>query len=312
VGPLLAAEAREAGVVYSIAYGDQPALTCELVEWARSCGFEVVAAGKGTRYQPRYHQSTPATVWDHYGLSANEAVAGGLNPQMFNSFLDGTKSGIEMAAVANACGLNAPKDGLAFPAVGFNRFAQDLIPRADGGLLDGRGMVEVVASEDRDGQPLPDDLRWGVYVVFDGETDYVKDCFRQYGVLTDAGGRYAALWRPYHLIGLELGISVASVGLRGEPTGCPEAFRADVVATAKFDLKAGQRLDGEGGYTVWGKLMPAADSLRLGGLPIGLAHGVTLKRDVAEGEALGWDDVVYDAADPTIAFRRQMEAAFGG
>ncbi len=309
-GPLLARKARAAGVVYSLAYGDQPALIAEQVDWARAIGLEVVAAGKGTRYQPQFHQSTPATVWDHYGLTAADAQSGNLNPQMFNSFLDGTKSGIEMAAVANACGLTPPENGLAFPAVGFNEFAQKLIPAEDGGLLEGRGMVEVVASEDRDGTPLPDDLRWGVYVTFDGGTDYVKECFRQYGVLTDASGRYAALWRPYHLIGLELGISVASAGLRGEPTGCPEFFRGDVVATAKFDLKAGAALDGEGGYTVWGKLMPAADSLRIGGLPIGLAHGVILKRDIAEGELIAWEDVTFDAADPTVRFRREMEQAF--
>ena len=309
-GPLLARKAKQAGVVYSMAYGDQPALIAEQVDWARAIGLEVIAAGKGTRYQPRFHQSTPATVWDHYGISAADAQSGNLNPQMFNSFLDGTKSGIEMAAVANACGLTPPKNGLAFPAVGFNQFAQKLIPKEDGGLLEGRGMVEVVASEARDGSPLPDDLRWGVYVTFDGGTDYVKECFSQYGVLTDASGRYASLWRPYHLIGLELGISVASAALRGEPTGCAEAFRGDVVATAKFDMKAGMELDGEGGYTVWGKLMPAADSLAMGGLPIGLAHGMKLKRDIAQGELISWNDVAFNAADPTIAFRREMERAF--
>ena len=170
----------------------------------------------------------------------------------------------------------------------------------------------MVASEARDGTPLPDDLRWGTYVTFDGETEYVKECFSQYGVLTDASGRYAALWRPYHLIGLELGISVASVGLRGEATGSAEEFRGDVVATAKFDMRAGEELDGEGGYTVWGKLMPSADSLAIGGLPIGLAHGMTLKRDIAAGELLSWDDVIFDANDPAIQFRREMEQAFSG
>ncbi len=309
-GPLLARKAKQAGVVYSMAYGDQPALIAEQVDWARAIGLEVIAAGKGTRYQPQYHQSTPATVWDFYGLTAAEAQSGNLNSQMFNSFLDGTKSGIEMAAVANACGLTPPKNGLAFPAVGFNQFAQKLIPKEDGGLLEGRGMVEVVASEARDGSPLPDDLRWGVYVTFDGATDYVKECFGQYGVLTDASGRFASLWRPYHLIGLELGISVASAALRGEPTGCADAFRGDVVATAKFAMKAGTELDGEGGYTVWGKLMPAADSLAMGGLPIGLAHGMKLKRDIAEGALISWDDVTFNADDPTIAFRHEMERAF--
>jgi predicted homoserine dehydrogenase-like protein len=310
-GPLLARKAQEAGVVYSLAYGDQPALIAEQVDWARTCGLEVVAAGKGTRYQPHFHQSTPATVWQYYGIGEERARSNRLNPQMFNSFIDGTKSGIEMAAVANACGLNAPRDGLKFPAVGFNTLAKTLIPAEDGGVLEGRGMVEVVASEARGSeQKLEDHLRWGVYVTFDGETEYVKECFSQYGVITDPSGRYAALWRPYHLIGLELGVSVASAGLRHEPTGCPEGFRADVVATAKTDLRAGDELDGEGGYKVWGKLMPATDSLRIGGLPIGLAHGVTLKRDIAQGELISWDDVDSKADNPTAAFRREMERTF--
>ena len=107
-GPLLAEEARKAGVVYSLAYGDQPALTAEMVDWARATGFRVVAAGKGTKYLPAYHDVTPDGVWGHYGLTAGEAQSAGMNPQMFNSFLDGTKSAIEMAAIANATGLDVP------------------------------------------------------------------------------------------------------------------------------------------------------------------------------------------------------------
>ena len=117
VGPLLAEEARRAGVVYSLAYGDQPALTAELVDWARAAGFRVVAAGKGTKYLPLYHSVTPDDVWSHYGLTPDEAKRAGMNPQMFNSFLDGTKSAIEMVAIANATGLDVPENGLAFPAV---------------------------------------------------------------------------------------------------------------------------------------------------------------------------------------------------
>ncbi|MET4697194.1 putative homoserine dehydrogenase-like protein [Constrictibacter sp. MBR-5] len=309
-GPLLARRAAEAGVVYSLAYGDQPALICELVDWARTCGFEVIAAGKGTRYRPMFHQSTPETVWDYYGLSAEHARANSLNPQMFNSFIDGTKSGIEMAAVANATGLSAPSRGLSFPAISIPDLARFLKPEADDGLLERRGMVEVVSSEKHEGGPVPDNLRWGVYVVFAGDTEYVRRCFREYGLARDEEGNYAALWRPFHLIGLELGISVASAALRREATGSAQSWRADVVATAKFDLPEGDMLDGEGGYKVWGKIMPAERSLALGGLPIGLAHGVRLNRAVKAGETLRWSDVSFDAADPAIAFRRQMEAAF--
>ena len=311
-GPLLAKRAREAGIVYSLAYGDQPALICEMVDWARTAGFEVVAAGKGTKYLPEYHASTPDTVWPHYGISPEDAKAGGMNPQMFNSFLDGTKSAIEMAAVANATGLLPAPHGLEFPPCGVDDLARVLRPSADGGRLHHRGQVEVISSVERDGRPVFRDLRWGVYVTFAGDSDYVRRCFREYGLVTDPSGNYTAMYKPYHLIGLELGISVASVGLRREPTGAPEAWHGDVVATAKRDLKPGETLDGEGGFTVYGKLMPAADSLAIGGLPLGLAHGVRLERPVQAGRPVRWSDVAFDADDGAVRFRREMEKVFAG
>jgi predicted homoserine dehydrogenase-like protein len=290
-GPLLARRAREAGIVYSLAYGDQPALICEMVDWARAAGFEVVAAGKGTKYLPAYHDSTPDTVWGHYGFTAEQVAQGDFNAQMFNSFLDGTKSAIEMAAVANATGLTPAPQGLAFPPCGVDELPTVLKPRSDGGQLHHRGQVEVVSSLGRDGKPVGRDLRWGVYATFAADSEYVKRCFAEYGLATDESGNYAAMYKPYHLIGLELGVSVASVGLRGEPTGAPTGFRGDVVAVAKRDLKAAETLDGEGGYTVWGRLMPARDSLQQRGLPIGLAHGVKLSRAVPRGQPISWLDV---------------------
>lgn len=290
-GPLLAEEARAAGVVYSLAYGDQPALVCEMVDWARAAGFAVVAAGKGTKYLPAYHAVTPDGVWAHYGLSPEAAKEAGMNPQMFNSFLDGTKSAIEMAAIANATGLAVPEAGLAFPPCGADDLPHILRPREDGGVLEGKGLVEVVSCIERDGRPVARDLRWGVYVVFEAPTPYAAACFAQYGLRTDATGHYAAMFKPYHLIGLELGISVLSAALRREPTGQSQGFIGDVVAVAKRKLPAGTRLDGEGGYTVWGRLMPAAASVRQGALPIGLAHGVRTLRDVAEGSVLTAADV---------------------
>jgi predicted homoserine dehydrogenase-like protein len=309
-GPLLAREAARAGVVYSMAYGDQPALVCELVDTLRAAGFAVVAAGKGTKYLPHFHASTPATVWRFYGLTEEQARAGGMNPQMFNSFLDGTKSGIEMAAIANATGLAPPEDGLLFPPAGTSELPRLLRPRDEDGVLPRKGMVEVVSSVRRDGTAIPDHLRWGVYAVFEGETEYARRCFSEYGVATDESGRYAALWRPYHFIGLELGVSVASAALRREPTGSPEAWRADVVAVAKRALKAGEVLDGEGGATVWGKCVPAARSRALAALPIGLAHQARLLRDVAEGAIVARADVALDPASEPVRIRAEMEAAF--
>ncbi|MHB8771335.1 MAG: NAD(P)H-dependent oxidoreductase [Syntrophales bacterium] len=309
-GPLLARRAAEAGIVYSLAYGDQPALICEQVDWARACGFTVVAAGKGTKYLPAYHASTPDTVWDYYGFTAEQLAQGDFNAKMFNSFLDGTKSAIEMAAVANATALVPPDAGLGFPPCGADDLPRILKPRAAGGILDAPGQVEVVSSLERDGRPVYRDLRWGVYVTFTTDNPYSARCFREYGVITDESGRYSALYRPAHLIGLELGISVASVTLRGEPTGAARGFFGDVVATAKRDLAAGETLDGEGGFTVYGTLLPARASVGAGSLPIGLAHGVKLVKPVSAGQPVRWDDVTCDEADATVKFRREMEAIF--
>ncbi len=311
-GPLLAREAQQAGLVYSLAYGDQPALICELVDWARAAGLGVVAAGKGTKYLPAYHASTPETVWGHYGLDPAQAADGGMNPRMFNSFLDGTKSAIEMAAVANATGLTPAPGGLAFPPCGADALAAILRPASEGGALHHKGQVEVVSSLERDGSPVDRDLRWGVYVVFEAPSDYAARCFAEYGLSADPGSRIAAMYKPYHLIGLELGISVASVALRGEPTGTPDGFRGDVAAVAKRDLKAGEVLDGEGGFMVWGRLMPATDSLAAGALPIGLAHGRALLKPVPAGTIVTRADVRMDPEDDAVRVRMAMEEAFAG
>ena len=306
-GPWLAAKARAAGVIYSLAYGDQPALIAEMVDWARSAGFVVAAAGKGTKYLPAYHAVTPDGVWEHYGLTAQEARQAGMNSQMFNSFLDGTKSAIEMAAVANACDLAVPHDGLLFPPCGADTLATVLRPKAVGGVLERDGMVEVVSSLERDGRAVPRDLRWGVYVVLKAANDYAAACFKQYGLPTDTTGRYAAMYKPFHLIGLELSISVLNAVLRREPTGSCRAWRGDAVAIAKRVLKAGETLDGEGGYTVYAKVFPATRSLERGALPIGLAHHVKLTRDVAAGEILTAADVALDSSIEAVRVRREME-----
>ena len=315
-GPLLAQRAREAGIVYSLAYGDQPALICEMVDWCRTAGFEVVAAGKGTKYLPEYHASTPATVWPHYGFTPEMVAAGDFNAQMFNSFLDGTKSAIEMAAVANAADLTpAPRRPRTFPPCGVDDLPRMLKPRDEGGLLDHSGQVEVISSLERDGRPVFRDLRWGVYVTFragdaHGE-DYVRRCFREYGFSTDPSGRYSAMYKPYHAIGLELGISVASAGLRREPTGQAFALerrrgghrqarpRRGREARRRRRLHGVRQADAGGGF---GGASAA--------LPLGLAHGVTLKRAIAAGAPVCWDDVTFDAGDAAVKFRREMEAAF--
>ena len=309
-GPLLARKAAECGVVYSLAYGDQPALICDLVDWARAAGFPVVAAGRGHKWLPHFGQSTPETVWGYYGLTPEQAKLGGLNPKMFNSFLDGSKPAIETTAVCNATGLTPAPEGLVYPPGSIDEIPALMRPRGEGGVLHHKGQVEVISSLRADGTPIPYDIRFGVFVVFEGETEYIQRCFSEYGVKTDPSGRYACLYKRWHLIGLEVGISVASVGLRNEPTGCPTGWRADAVATAKRNLSVGEILDGEGGYTVVGRLMPAADSLAQGCLPLGLAHGWKVLKPIAAGQPLRWSDVAVDANATAVKVRREMEASF--
>lgn len=309
-GPLLARKAQHAGVIYSLAYGDQPALACELVDWARTCGFPIVAAGRGHKWLPHFRESTPETVWNHWGVTAEQAERGGMNPKMFNAFLDGSKPAIESTAIANATGLDAPDDGLAFPPGSVNDIPALMRLKSEGGHLAKKGVVEVISSLHADGTSVGYDIRKGVWVCIEAASDYIKRCFQEYQVVTDPGGRNMVAYKKWHLIGLELGISVASIGLRSEPTGVPEHFKADVIATAKRHLRAGETLDGEGGYTVFGKLFPAKRSLAAGSLPLGLAHNLRLVRDVPKDQSLVWEDVQIDPSLPAYRVRREMEAMF--
>jgi predicted homoserine dehydrogenase-like protein len=309
-GPLLAQKAQEAGVVYSLAFGDQPALICDLVDWARTCGFPVVAAGRGHKWLPHFSESTPETVWGNYGLTPEQATRGGLNPKMFNSFLDGSKPSIESTAVANATGLSVPSNGLLYPPASVEDIPFVTRPISEGGVLEEKGMVEVISSLEANGRKIPYDIRMGVWVTVEAETDYIKNCFEEYNAHTDPSGRYFTLYKRWHLIGLEVGMSVASVALRKEATGVAHCWNADVVATAKRDLKPGEILDGEGGYTVWGKLLPASKSVAMGGLPLGLAHDIKLIRPVKKGQSLCWDDVAVDTSTHAYKIRQELETKF--
>lgn len=290
-GPLLAEKARAAGVVYSMAYGDQPAAICELVDWVHASGFELVAAGKGMNFAPPYRYSTPDTVWSFFGWSDEEVAAGDFNPKMYNSFTDGTKAAIEMAAVANATGLDCPDDGLAFHPAGLQDLATVFKPQSDGGQLAKPGLVDIAASREPDGRVVLNNIQYGMFVTFRAPDEYTRACFQQYGLLTDASGWYGSMWRPFHLIGLETSVSVLSAVLRGEATGSSTRYRADAVATAKGDFEAGDMLDGEGGFKVWAKAIPARLSAAEDALPIGLAHHIRLKRAVKRDQVITLADV---------------------
>ena len=291
-GKYLSDLSKEYNVICSMAYGDQPSLIVEQVEWARLNGFEVTCAGKGTKYHPTFEYSTPDTVWGHYGLSKERAeIESGMNPKMFNSFLCGDKSAIEMAAVSNATNLRCPSNGLTFPPVGVYDIAKKLIPKNAGGLIDYEGQVEVISSIDLNQKDIPNDLRWGVYVVIKAQNQYVKNCFSDYGMVTDSSGTYSAIWRPYHYIGLELAQSMYSVALDKKATGFTRYYNADVATYAKKDLQIGEKLDGEGGFCARGRLVTSIKSKKEKILALGLSDGAIVKRNIKKDQVITLDDV---------------------
>ena len=303
-GKFLSDLANKNNVVCSMAYGDQPSLIMEQIEWARLNGFQVICAGKGTKYHPTFEYSTPETVWDHYGLTKERAEKeSGMNPKMFNSFLCGDKSAIEMCAVSNAADLKCPKDGLTFPPVGVYDIAKKLIPKDEGGLIDHSGQVEVISSIDLDKNEIENDLRWGVYIVIKAQNEYVKNCFKDYGMVTDSSGNYSAIWRPYHYIGLELAQSIYSISLDLKPTGFTKNYNSDVGAVAKKDLKAGEKLDGEGGFCARGKLISSQKSKEDGILPLGLTDNAIVKRNIKRDELIRLTDVDLDLPKEVLEAR---------
>ena len=291
-GKYLSDLAKENAVICSMAYGDQPSLILEQIEWARLNGFEVICAGKGTKYHPSFEYSTPDTVWGHYGLTKERAEnESGMNPKMFNSFLCGDKSAIEMCAVSNASNLKCPSNGLTFPPIGVYDIAKKMIPKKDGGLIESEGQVEVISSIDLEKKDIQNDLRWGVYIVLKAKNEYVKNCFKDYGMVTDSSGNYSAIWRPYHYIGLELAQSIYSIALDNRATGFTKNYNAEVASIAKKDLKKGEKLDGEGGFCARGKLINSDISKKEKILPLGLTDNAILKKDLNKDQVIKIEDV---------------------
>ena len=303
-GKYLSDIAKENRVICSMAYGDQPSLIIEQIEWARLNGFSVVCAGKGTKYHPTFEYSTPDTVWGHYGLTKERAEKeSGMNPKMFNSFLCGDKSAIEMCAVSNAANLKCPINGLTFPPIGVYDIAKKLIPKQEGGLIDFDGQVEVISSIDLNKNDIPNDLRWGVYIVIKAKNEYVKNCFKDYGMVTDSSGNYSAIWRPYHYIGLELAQSIYSIALDNRATGFTKNYNADVASYAKKDLKIGDKLDGEGGFCARGKLITSQKSKDEKILPLGLTDNAILKKNINKDQVIRLDDVELNLPKEVIEAR---------
>ena len=289
IGYSLRQRAAEAGLLYSLAYGDEPALACELVDWARTLGFTVIAAGKGTRFKTAFREANPDDVPRLYGFTGTD-----YNAQVFCSFLDGTKHSIEMAALSNATGLPPDVRGLHFPSVDLRHIPDVLCHTRHGGILQNEGVVEAVSSIDADDHPVERSLRGGVFAVVAADA-YVIDSLASYGeiigMFIGQQSRHALIYRPQHMIGHEVPLGIARLMVYGHISGAPVTHTAEVVSLAKKPLAPGTVLDGEGGFSLYGVIERATVARAENLLPVGLSRGAVLTRAKATHDPITLEDV---------------------
>lgn len=310
VGPLLAKMAEEEGVVYSMAYGDQPAVIVELYDWAISSGFRVVAAGEGTAARLEWRHLTPDDALPRFGWTREEIERLRPNSKMFNSFIDTTKCAVEMTAVCNATGLKPDIRGMHFPSVPKKEMARVLSLKKDGGILESEGVTEVIPWDNQDGRRIEDNIRWGVFVVVTSEDREVMNILGSYG--GSVSGNNALIFRPYHLAGLEASISLIRAALFEQPTGAPLPSKpiAEVITAAKKDLKPGDVLDGSGGYTVYGLAEEADIAKKENLLPLGFADGIQVIREISRDKVITYDDVKLNEESFLSKLRQMQDATF--
>ena len=287
VGPLLAWMARGAGTIYTVAAGDEPSVLCEMVDFARAIGLDVICAGKGKNNR----LDRAATM---QAVEA-EAVQRGMSPRMLAAFVDGTKTMVELAALANATGLQPDCPGLHGPRANLADLLATFVPQSDGGILHHRGVVDYAI-----GNVAP-----GVFVIATTPNEAAR---RDLAYLKAGDGPYYLFYRPYHLASLEAPLSVARAVLHDEITmaalGAPVA---ECVAVAKRDLRAGEVLDGIGGETVYGITDTATGASASRAVPIGVSHGACVRRDVARGSVLTEDVLALDETMPIVHLRRLQD-----
>jgi len=312
IGPLLSKMAQENGVVYSQAYGDQPALICELYDWAKSSGLKVVAAGEGTAARLEWRHETPDDALQRFGFTQEEIDRLRLNPKMYNSFIDTTKCAVEMVAVCNATGLKPDIRGMHFPLGSVKDVPKLLSLKKDGGILENEGVVDVITRVRPDGRQVRNDIRWGVFVVVTSDSRDVKGLFKTYEAPRGARGKNALVYRPHHWAGLEASISLIRAALYNEPTGAPlpAAPSAEVLAAAKRTLKPGDTLDGGGGYTAYGLAEKAEVARKENLLPLGLAENIRVTRRIPPDGVVSYDDVELNEDSFLLKLRRIQDKTF--
>ncbi len=310
VGPLLNRKAQQAGVVYTLADGDQPIVTKRLVDWARCLGYQIVAAGRGARYYPTDWDGRPEEAFTRYGYSDDLVKRRRLNPQMYNSFRDGSKAQIEMTALANMTGLVPDQRGMHEPSAGLRDLARLFALQEDGGLLSQAGVVDLANAVGPDGRSLlPDHLASGVWVVVTSDQPLLQEDLGFYGLPAAVNGKYAALYRDYHLCGIETPMSVLEAALLQTPTGAPSwPPVADVITVAKHRLEAGTVLDGSGGATVRGMIERHEVSLLEKLLPLCMSAGARLKKPAETRQPITYDMVELDEKSLLVRLRREQDA----
>lgn len=318
VGALLSSRARAAGVVYTLAAGDQPGAIFEMVDWARTLGWRIVCAGRGTVLYPDDHHATPEKYLEI-------AERNRMNPKMYNEFRDGTKSQLEMVAVSNVLGLPPARRGMHEPFCKWQDLGRVFSLTSDGGLLEAEGVVDMANAVDESGRYVHEDKVFpGVFVVVTSGHPGVRSTMGSlfepgFGGTPQQWGPNWGLFRPYHLACIEVPMSIARAVLDGLPTGdwsllSPDPDRgpcAELITVAKKDLPAGSELDGGGGYTVYGLSEKASVARAANLLPFGFAYeGTRLRRAVPEDQALTWDDVELDRSGFLFELRAEQDRLF--
>ena len=313
VGPFLRRTADAAGVVYTMVDGDQPAVTWNIVEWARSLGLEIVAAGRGTIYFEDDFEGTPETAAARFGFTEEHIERRTINLKMFNSFRDGTKAQVEMTALANAAGLIPDRRGMHEPSVNLEEIPVRFSLREEGGLLSRHGVVELANSVADDGKSmLPNALKMGVFAVVRTEHPFTREDLAYHGCHVGGEGKNFLLYRPYHLVAVPAPLSIARAVLFDAANGsCAATPTAECITVAKRDLRAGEELDGGGGYTVVGQCEKAPVAQEEGLLPLGLADQAVLKRAIGKGEAIAYSDVVLNEDSFVLNMRRLQDDLVG-
>src|SRR4030088_1398276 len=311
VGPILAERARRAGVVYTLAAGDQPGAIFELAEWAQTLGFSVVCAGRGTVLFSDDHHATADTYRE-------QAERNKINPKMYSSFRDGTKSQTEMAAVSNVLRMPPEVRGMHEPHCRWQDLGKVFSLEKDGGILKSEGVIDMANAIDAKGDYVHEDKVFpGIFVVVTSDHAGVRSSMGSmfepgFGGTAQQWGPNWGLFRPYHLACVEVPMSVARAIIAGRPTGdLRGGMVAELVAIAKKDLAPGEELDGAGGYTVYGlsERHEVARERRL--LPFGFAYRGRLKRAVAMDHALSWDDVEVERSGFLYELRQDQDRVVG-